>query len=193
MYFKGLKVKVPHLKTRRLELNEISADDAAAIFDIFANEEVVKFYDLLPFTDRSQADELIKLFKNRVENSLGNRWAIRFKENDQCIGTCGFNSWSQPMRSATIGYDLNRGHWGQGIVTEALSAIIHSAFSGALPCGPINRIQADTVPGNLASEKVLRKLGFQEEGLRRQCGYWKNAFHDLKCFGLLKDEFQFRS
>jgi len=64
-----------------------------------------------------------------------------------------------------------------------------AAFSGALPCGPLNRIQADTVPGNHASERLLIRLGFKEEGLRRQSGYWKHAFHDLKCFGLLKSEF----
>jgi ribosomal-protein-alanine N-acetyltransferase len=50
-------------------------------------------------------------------------------------------------------------------------------------------VQADTIPGNQASEALLRRLGFQEEGLRRGAGYWKNSFHDLKCFGLLRTEF----
>lgn len=49
--------------------------------------------------------------------------------------------------------------------------------------------QADTIPGNSASESLLRRLGFKEEGLRRECGYWKNKFHDLKCFGLLRTEY----
>jgi ribosomal-protein-alanine N-acetyltransferase len=79
--------------------------------------------------------------------------------------------------------------WGNGYATEAVRAIIRAAFSGKLPCGPLNRIQADTVPGNHASEALLRRLGFKEEGLRRESGYWKNAFHDLKCYGLLRSEF----
>jgi ribosomal-protein-alanine N-acetyltransferase len=180
---------VPLLQTQRLELTEISLDDRTAIFEIFSNEDVVKYYDLAPYKDPGQAEELIRLFSARLEQSAGIRWAIRLKGDNKCIGTCGFNSWSQAMSSATIGYDLNRTYWGQGIITEALIPIIQSAFIGVLPCGDINRIQADTVPGNIASEKVLRKLGFKEEGLRRQCGFWKNAFHDLKCFGLLKSEF----
>lgn len=186
-------MKVLQIKTQRLELNEIRIDDSASIFEIFSDEDVVKYYDLAAFRDLNQAEELIRLFKERIEKSLGIRWAIRFQGEKHCIGTCGFNSWSQPMRSATIGYDLNRKYWGQGIITEALVPVIQSAFDGMLPCGYINRIQADTVPGNIASEKVLRKLGFKEEGLRRQSGYWKNAFHDLKCFGLLKGEFIFNS
>jgi hypothetical protein len=72
---------------------------------------------------------------------------------------------------------------------DAFRAILKTAFSGVLPCGPINRVQADTVPGNIASEALLRKVGFKEEGVRRQSGYWKNSFHDLKCFGLLRADF----
>ena len=44
--------------------------------------------------------------------------------------------------------------------------------------------------GNTASESVLKKLGFKEEGIRRSSGFWKNEFHDLKCFGLIKPEFK---
>lgn len=47
------------------------------------------------------------------------------------------------------------------------------------------------MPGNQASEALLRKLGFKEEGLRRDSGFWKGCFHDLKCFGLLNTEFGF--
>ncbi|WP_042153559.1 hypothetical protein, partial [Pseudoalteromonas sp. '520P1 No. 412'] len=44
--------------------------------------------------------------------------------------------------------------------------------------------------GNAASESVLKKLGFKEEGIRRSSGFWKKEFHDLKCFGLIKPEFK---
>jgi len=184
-------LKFPILKSTRLQLSKIGIEDRDSIYEIFSNEEVVKYYDLEAFKDIRQSDDIIKLFLSRFEDSLGIRWAIRFKDEEKCIGTCGFNTWSKPMRSTVIGYDLNRQYWGQGIITEALFTIIQCAFTGLLPCGHINRIQADTVPGNIASEKVLRKLGFKEEGLRRQSGYWKNSFHDLKCFGLLKEDFEY--
>ncbi len=93
------------------------------------------------------------------------------------------------MRNAVIGYDLHPEIWRQGYSSEAVRAIIGFGFSGALACGELHRVQADTVPGNCASESLLRRLGFREEGLRRECGYWKNKFHDLKCFGLLRTEF----
>ena len=94
------------------------------------------------------------------------------------------------MHSGVIGYDLHPDYWGKGITTEAVSSVLNLAYSGGLPCGVLNRIQADAVPGNIASEKVLLKLGFKEEGIRRQSGYWKGKYHDLKCFSLLREEFR---
>jgi len=183
------RLKFPRLASERLNIDEIRLADKESIFEIFSNEDVIKYYDLEALKDLAQSVKLIKFFRLRFDESRGIRWAIRLKSNGKCIGTCGFNSWSEASRSAIIGYDMNREYWGQGLVTEALYQIIDMAFSGHLPCKIINRIQADTIPGNIASERVLKKLGFKEEGVRRQSGYWKNAYHDLKCFGLLKDEF----
>ena len=94
------------------------------------------------------------------------------------------------MRNATIGYDLKPDYWNKGISTEALFEILRVAFAGKLPCGPMHRIQADTIPGNIASEKVLKKLGFKEEGIRRESAYVKGQYFDMKCFGILKPEFK---
>jgi len=41
----------------------------------------------------------------------------------------------------------------------------------------------------MPSEKVLVKLGFKLEGIRRQCAFWEDTYHDLTCVGLIRDEF----
>jgi ribosomal-protein-alanine N-acetyltransferase len=179
----------PILTTERLILNEMIQKDEKDLFLHFSNADVVKYYDLEVFKTLEQAISLILLFRERFEESLGIRWAIRLKHSGKFIGTCGFNSWNAKMMSAVIGYDISREYWGNGYATEALKEIISFAFSGALPCGEMNRVQGDTVPGNEASEAVLRKLGFKEEGLLRESGYWKGYFHDLKCFGLIRSDF----
>ena len=179
----------PELETRRLALTSLDDKDAAAIFDLFSDESAVEYYNIEAFTDIAQAEELIKIFQNLFLNSTGIRWAIRSKDSGNRLETCGFNSWSKGMKSAEIGYDLMPSHWKQEYSTEAVSRIIDAAFSGVLACGPLHRIQADTIPGNMASEKLLYRLGFQKEGLRRECGNWKGKFHNLTGFGLLKHEF----
>lgn len=182
-------MQFPRLSTDRLILDELRPEDSEPLYKHFSNNEVVKYYDLEAFTEINQASSLIQLFRKRFDERTGIRWAIRLKGNDMFVGTCGFNSWNPRMRSSVIGYDISRGCWGKGYATEALREIIKVGFSGFLPCGVLNRIQGDTVPGNVASEAVLKKLGFREEGVLRESGYWKGRFHDLKCFGLIQSEY----
>jgi ribosomal-protein-alanine N-acetyltransferase len=179
----------PVLQTPRLLLSALQETDGPDVLELFSNPRVVEYYDLKPMATLADAEALIKRLQDRYDSGQGIRWAMRLKTASNLIGTCGFNSWMPSMRSAVLGYDLNEKYWRQGFMFEALSAIISYAFAGHLKCGELNRIQADTVPGNLRSEAVLRRLGFKEEGLRRESGFWKNAFHDLKCFGILRREF----
>jgi len=182
-------VQFPNLTTSRLTLTQLNSHDSKALFDIFSDKEVVKFYDIEVYNSQEQALKLIEFFNARFIDAIGIRWAIRLKDSDKLIGTCGFNSWNKKMKNAGIGYELSSTYWGNGYATEALHKIIHAAFLNELPFGELHRIQGDTMLGNNASESVLQKLGFKEEGIRRSSGYWKNKYHDLKCFGLLKPEF----
>lgn len=179
----------PVLETNRLRLEKLSKEDSSSLFELFSDKAVVEYYDLEAFTELSQASNLIEFFNSRFEENSGIRWAIRLKESNKFIGTCGFNTWSPKMKNAIIGYDLLPKYWGKGFTTEAVHRIVKAAFLSELPCGKLNRIQGDTVPGNSASESVLLKVGFKEEGLRRESGYWKNQFHDLKCFGLIRSDY----
>ncbi|KDM91651.1 GNAT family N-acetyltransferase [Photobacterium galatheae] len=179
----------PELETERLTLKQLTIQDTASIFALFSNAAVIEFYDLEVFSDLSQSVNFIGLMQERFDSKSGIRWGIHLKETGDLVGTCGFNSWNSRMKSAVIGYDLLPSYWGNGLITEAVHQIVAYAFSDKLPCGEINRIQADTIPGNVASESVLLKTGFKEEGLRRQSGYWKNQFPDLKCFGLIKSDY----
>ena len=181
-------MKFPTIKSKRLILDEIRNEDKESVFELFSNLEVTKYYDLVAFENMQQSENIITLVQSRFRDKLGIRWAIRMKDDVKLIGTCGFNSWNAAFRSTVIGYDINRQYWGNGYITEALKHIIKAAFDGKLSCDNINRIQADTIPGNVASEKVLLKLGFSEEGIHRQSAFWKNEYHDLKCFSLLRDE-----
>ena len=73
-------------------------------------------------------------------------------------------------------------------MSEAVSAMIDFGFTSM----GLNRIEAEVMPGNVASAQLLRKLGFQEEGIRRECGFWSGTFHDLALFALLKREYRRR-
>jgi ribosomal-protein-alanine N-acetyltransferase len=157
--------------------------DADAVFQIFADDEVTQFYDLETLTHVEQAIQLIARQTERFAQKAGIRWGIAQKDNNIIIGTCGY-MFHRPGFRAELGYDLARPYWRQGIMSEALKAIIHFGFEKL----ELNRFQALIIPGNTASVKLLQNLGFQEEGVLREYAHFKGKFHDLKCFSLLKSE-----
>jgi ribosomal-protein-alanine N-acetyltransferase len=176
----------PELQTPRLTLTRIRPTDAQAVFELFSDPKVLEYYDLEPLTALPDAERLLQLFESRFSAAAGIRWAIREHGSDNLIGTCGFNSWNPKMRNASIGYDLKQSHWRRGLATEAVAEIVHAAFCGLLPCGRLHRIQADTVLGNAASERLLLRVGFKEEGIRRDAMYIRGSYWDMKCFGLIE-------
>ena len=80
-----------------------------------------------------------------------------------------------------FGYVLSPDCWGKGYMREALEAVVVCGF------GPfaLNRLEAWTLPGNAASERMLQKAGFHYEGTLRQRAWFKGAFHDFRMFSRL--------
>ena len=172
----------PTLETANLSLRALRPADARALFAVFADEEVTRYYDLYPFNDIDEAVDLIDFFAESFELERGIRWAITRKSDDLLLGTCGY-VWLRPFRGE-IGYELGRAHWRQGIMREALTAIINFGYTVL----GLNRIEALVMVANDASAGLLYSLGFREEGTLRQHDFFKDAFHDMRCFALLKND-----
>jgi len=84
-------------------------------------------------------------------------------------------------------YDLAREHWGKGIGSEAVREILRFGFERM----GLNRIGAETIEDNLESRRMLEKLGFVLEGIRR--GYSledDGKYHGSVMYGLLRNEFK---
>jgi ribosomal-protein-alanine N-acetyltransferase len=179
-------MKFPQLETERLILREHRLDqaDQLALFHIFSDEEVTRYYNVPTFRDVEEALPFLKRRINRFWTQKGIRWAITFKGDDTLIGSCGFNSWSRRNRVGELGYELARPYWNRGIMTEAVLAAVAYGFESM----DLNRIEAWVIPGNVASARVLQKAGFHAEGIMRQKGYWGGQFHDLEMFSLLHSD-----
>lgn len=166
-------------------MRQMYPTDAEAVFNIFSNEEVTRYYDLEAFTSIEQATQLIERQTVRFEQGEGLRWGIALKGDNVIIGTCGF-IFDESSAQAGLGYDLSQAFWRRGIMTEALGSIIKFGFDRLA----LNRIQALVMLENMASVKLLHKLGFQEEGVLREYRFFKGKFQDLRCFSLLKRDYE---
>ena len=93
---------------------------------------------------------------------------------------------NQKVNAVTIGYFLAENHWGKGIATEAVSTLVKFLFEEV----DINRIQAEVMPANEISKKVLLKNGFIKEGLLRQAVLWSGkGVIDLEIYSMLKEDY----
>jgi RimJ/RimL family protein N-acetyltransferase len=175
----------PELETQRLSLRRIKVADSEAFFRILADDEVTKYYDDSTFTELSQAREQIEAWENGFRNRRCIRWGIARKGDPAILGTCGYYGFHTWHKRAGIGYELGRVNWRQGLMSEALSAIIDLGFQEM----ELNRIEAVVMPENLASIRLLEKLGFQKEGELREYENWgEKGFANLLMFSLLQRE-----
>lgn len=180
----------PVLETERLLLREFQASDALAVFDIFSRDEVTRYTNPETMHSVAPAARLVEVRAASFGKKLGIRWAITFKgQPERAIGSCGCYNLNKAFRSIEIGYDLHPDHWRRGIMTEALTAMLDFCFGDRF-FFRTNRVEALTDLGNVASRGLLEKLGFVEEGIRREYGYWKDRFHDVRAFALLRRDWR---
>lgn len=173
----------PILHTDRIDLVEIKQEHLGDIYKLFSDPKVTQYYNVITLTSEEEAQKFIDWFHNRFEEKLGVRWGIALKGQSNIIGTIGFNNFIKNHR-ANLGYDLQSKYWNNGYSTEAIKTIIEFGFKTL----EINRIEAEVMQGNLASERVLDKIGFKNEGILRQWMFWNDKHYDMSMFSLLKSE-----
>lgn len=179
----------PIFATKRLLLREIIPDDAGLIYEIFSDPAVTRYYDVETFTQKEQAEQLIRWCANRFKYKDGIRWGIVHSQTNRLIGTCGFHNWRKSHQRVEMGYELGRQYWGHGFAFEAVNEILRFGFNHLR----FNRIEAWAMLPNNASMHLLRKAGFTQEGLLRDYGFWHGRFQDVIMFSILKREWDDRA
>jgi ribosomal-protein-alanine N-acetyltransferase len=175
----------PRLETPRLILREMTLGDLEFYFHHFNLQQIAEGTCFPgPTTLEAAKEELERYCINPFHEHRGIRWGIVLKEEGDLIGTLGFYDWNKAERKAEIGYDLKPTYWGVGIMTEALHTVLHFCFETM----GINRVQAIIPVENHRSKKLVRRLGFTQEGVLRQNSFFLGTFRDDACFSLLREE-----
>lgn len=173
------------LETERLVLRELHMEDADFLFQEWSDPEVTRFMcDEDPLQKREQAEEFLLQFESPEKNPYLIWWGVERKANYHLIGTCGYFRWDQKHHRAEIGYDLCPDAWGHGLMLEVLRAIVRFGFDKM----KLNRIEATVHIGNMRSQRVLRKLGFKQEGILREYYCCNGIYNNQVQFSLLKRE-----
>jgi len=179
---------LPVLTTERLRLRPLAAEDEAALFEIFSDPEVMRYWSSTPWESRSDAAKYIERIRRHFGTGDLYQWGVARREDDRVIGTGTLAHVDAQNRRAEIGFALRRDHWGRGWMLEATTALVDFAF-GELR---LHRLEADVDPRNEASLRLLERLGFSREGYMRERWLVGAEVNDTVFLGLLASEWHAR-
>lgn len=179
----------PLIETERLILRQITMADRAAIFRIFSDTEVTRYNVVEIFQNIGDAERLVTEIQDDFKNRVSIRWGITMKDRGTVIGLCTMYNWQRSgiyAHCCSVGFEMARTYWQRGYATEALQAVLDFGFEKM----DLNRIEATMMLENDGAIDLLLKFGFQLEGILRERGYWKNQFHDVRQYALLKRDWE---
>lgn len=175
-----------NLETERLLLRRVSKNDLNEIIELRGNPETMKFIPRPLVKTEEDALNHFKMIDEKIEKNEGINWAITVKENPKLIGIIGHYRIQPENHRCEIGYMILPQYNGQGIVTEAIKAVLEYGFEDM----NMHSIEAVIDPDNIASERVLQKNGFVKEAHILENEYYDGKFWDTVIYSILKRNFK---
>lgn len=154
------------IETPRLLLREFSEADFPALYEIVSNPETMRFSDGVE--SKSTARVRLTAFRQSYAEHGFGKWAVEKRESGEIVGYCGFGVEEFDGRAEPeLGFRFLPAFWGVGFATEAALGCSQYAFS----CLGLPRYLGFANPTNVASLRVLEKLGMSLLGNRKFHGY----------------------
>jgi len=177
--------RLPTLDTERLRLRWLEERDVDALYEIFGDPAVIRYWSSPALTDRKAAARLLQEIRDYAVQGTLYQWGVALRNGDQVIGTVTLAWINREHRRADVGFALAASAWGQGYATEAVARLIKYAFDDM----ELHRLGADVDPRNERSIRLLERLGFQREGLLRERYHLAGEVQDSLILGLLRREY----
>lgn len=184
MEAEGIFINLPTLETKRLILRKMTLDDAEDVFECCSDLEVFKFVGGKAHRTIEDTRRFLKDVFEKYERKEIVVWGLFHKEHSKLIGDCGFIKWDASQARAELDYLLSKEYWNQGLMTEAVKEVIRFGFEKM----QLNRIQAICELDNIASARVMEKVGMQFEGVLRNYIQHEGKPLDMKMYSIIRKE-----
>ena len=149
----------PRLITPRLHLRALTLADAPDFHRHETDPQINRHLGRPPPPDLSVTQAKLAGILESIAADASVAWALADRETGEYLGTVCLWHWDQLNARAEIGYVLDPTRWGQGLVPEALTAVLRFACEHM----GLHSVEAWTHPDNHASQRVLEKLDFCKE------------------------------
>jgi ribosomal-protein-alanine N-acetyltransferase len=175
----------PTLRGARVRLRGPRTDDAEALFALFSDPAVMRYWSRVPMAARGEADGWIAERHDAFAQRNMLDW-VSVDEFDRVIGTCALFRFDPRQRRAELGYALRSDLWGQGYAGEAVALVLDWGFRTL----GLHRIEADIDARNAASRALLLRLGFARVELLRPRFFVGEVVSESEVFGLLAEDWR---
>lgn len=167
----------PTLETARLVLRPIALTDSNSIFEYAKNSNVSKFTLWEPHLTLEDSLDYIKNYiLPYYAEGVPEPFGITLKEQpEKVIGTVGCFWTSKQSKAMELAYALSEQHWGKGLVAEAAQTVSDYCFKEF----SLKRIQARCKTENIASARVMQKIGMSFEGTLKSSIFHRDKFWDM--------------
>ena len=172
------------IESPRLLLRIVEEADLPALLIMNSNPEVTALLPYATWTCLADGHAWYERTNALQATGLARQFAMVSKITGTAIGTCLLFRFEETSARVELGYVLGRAHWGQGLMREALAALLSYGFDSM----GLRRVEAEVNPRNHASSALLERLGFTPEGLLRQRWVTKGHAVDVAIYGLLRGE-----
>jgi RimJ/RimL family protein N-acetyltransferase len=173
----------PMLNGERIRLDPLDSQDIPTYLKWLNDIDIIRFTGHHRPLTKEEEEEWFTDLKKKVN---GYRFAIIVKEEEKLIGNCGFDvDWKN--RVGHLGIMIGeKDYHSKGYGTEALKLLVNHAFNEL----NLNRMELNVYSFNPRAQKCYQKVGFKEEGRRRQAIYSLGKYHDDIVMGILKEEWK---
>jgi [ribosomal protein S5]-alanine N-acetyltransferase len=174
------------LHTDRLTLRRLELSDASEVQRLAGDWKVAEMTAAIPhpYPD-GLAEEWIQSTHRDAEEGKGYLFVVVRTEDQQLLGCMGLMM-KEEEDLAALGYWIGTPYWGKGYATEAACRVVQFGFEDL----NLYRIFAYVLTRNPGSMRVLKKLGFTQEGILREHHVRWGKREDLACMGLLVREWR---
>ena len=152
------------IETARLTLRLVEAPDLPALLEFNSNDAVTRHLPYESWKSIEDAEAWYGRTCSRFAAGDAAQFVLVLRGSRRVIGTCLLFQFEKRSARAEIGYVLAQEYWGAGYMREALQGFIAFLFEQV----GLRRLEAEVDPKNTASSRLLDRLGFVKEGLRRQ-------------------------
>ncbi|WP_418907059.1 GNAT family N-acetyltransferase [Glutamicibacter endophyticus] len=187
------RMAVPELRSKRLRLRALTARDRDAWFDLRqANAAWLKPWDPtnpLGLRETLSYRQMLRRQRQGAMEGSGFSWVLTLpalnERRPPLIGQVSVSGVQYgAARNASIGYWIDSSHAGFGLMPEACALVVEHCFTTLR----LHRLEINVRPENTASLRVAAKLGFRDEGVRKDFLHINGRWRDHRTFALTADE-----